>query len=780
MIPETVINHEAPGELMADILGRIHNDGPVRPEDLETLAYLKYYHPEMFTVHESKLTYLLGLFHKVGAPQDILSFAYSAFRDAIEEQANEVLTPVQASIRSGILAHKYYTFSTPTSAGKSYLFRSLIKNELHDIVIVVPSRALIAEYLITVRQLVHDEHSILVLQFIDDINKSTTSRRVFVVTPERGKELFGTPEKYDVSLFLFDEAQLSDEQWRGVSFDAFVRRADRAYPDAKKVFAHPFIENPEAQLAKHGFDGDAAAKAYSFGAVGKIYLALNEKAEKFTCFSPFVDGGHLKKNRCDFSGDAVGEIIARGGCLLVFVSKASIYDKSCIEKFRKYIQMCEQVTDPKAIAIIEHIERLIGASGQNSDLVRLMKHGIVLHHGSVPLPVRFQIELFTKSRFASICFSTSTLTHGVNMPFDVVWVDNFRFHGSDEDKALGLRNLIGRAGRTSMELDQFDYGFVIVRNMRRFTEQMLTSLELSTYSLIDQDPTDLPGDLSEEIEAIRQDTMSDEYSLPTTRLERLCSPKCSEYITSSLDSLFSDDTLIKGSDYRNLPANQRNMIKDTLKGIFSLSLNRELLPGEKTVLSTAITILLWHVQGKAFREVIALRHSYLTQKTEQRRLERALRNQEISVEDYQRAFNALEVPYSAIPHQLPNSNLKSVPQSSFSRVHVSELNFDRLVYDTYDYLDKVISFSLSDIFIAAYGEYYKRTQDDRAKAMVNYVRYGTNDETEIWLLRYGFSFEDIELILDHIITIDENGIVFAESIESLRDEPVMELIERYR
>jgi hypothetical protein len=589
MKPYDIINHEQSSALMMEVLERLHAEGPIRSEDFETLTYLKCFHSEMFSEYESKLTYLLGLFHKAGEPQDILSLAYSAFSDAIEEDASQVLTPVQASIRNGILEHKYFTFSTPTSAGKSYLFRSLINNETRDVVIVVPSRALIAEYLIAVRELVHDDTSVLVLQFIDDINKATTSRRVFVVTPERGKELFSTPEKYDVSLFLFDEAQLSEEKWRGVSFDAFVRRADRTYPEAKKVFAHPFIENPEAQLTKHGFNRDAAAKAYSHGAVGKIYLGWNQASEGFTCFLPFIEGAHLQRNRCDFPVDIVEEILANGGTLLAFVSKASIYDKSCVEKFRRYVDMCEPVIDPAALTIIDNIERLIGASGKSSDLVRLMRQGVVLHHGSVPLPVRYQIEYFTKRGFARICFSTSTLAQGVNMPFDVVWADNLRFHGSDENKALGLRNLIGRAGRTSVELDHFDHGFVIVENMRAFTERMSISLELSPSSLIDNDPAGLPDDLREEIDAIRNDTLSDEYNLPTTRIERLSSPQCHDHIATSLDLLFIDGILIKGSAYRELPDLHRNAIKDAFKGIFSLSLNRDLKTGEKTVLSTAVT-----------------------------------------------------------------------------------------------------------------------------------------------------------------------------------------------
>ena len=44
--------------------------------------------------------------------------------------------------------------------------------------------------------------------------------------------------------------------------------------------------------------------------------------------------------------------------------------------------------------------------------------------------------------------------------------------------------------------------------------------------------------------------------------------------------------------------------------------------------------------------------------------------------------------------------------------------------------------------------------------MSNYIKYGTNDNTEIWLMKYGFDFEDIEWIKQYVENIDENEIVF--------------------
>ena len=158
---------------------------------------------------------------------------------------------------------------------------------------------------------------------------------------------------------------------------------------------------------------------------------------------------------------------------------------------------------------------------------------------------------------------------------------------------------------------------------------------------------------------------------------------------------------------------------------------------------------------------------------------RDLRLGNISDDEYREAIDSLRIVYSAIPHQLPDLTLRGRLPSRFKHDHVSTLNYDLLVYDTYDYLDKVISFSLSDVFITAYAEYYKQYDDERAGAMVNYVRYGTNDKTEIWLLRYGFTFEDIELIIPHVMAVDENRIVFSDTILELNNEPVMALVERY-
>lgn len=779
MKPAEILEHPSPEHLMVEVMNRMHSDGPVKQEDLQILAYIKYFFPDIFKEKENKLMYLLGLFYKANEPEDLLSFSYTTFAISIIEETGQSFTPVQASLRSKILSNRYFSFSAPTSAGKSFLFRELIKNETGDIVIVVPSRALIAEYMLAVRDIVVDQKDILVLQFIEDVNKKNTTRRVFVVTPERAAEIFRLSDHFNPTLFLYDEAQISEERVRGTTFDAFVRRSDRIFPNAKKVFAHPFVENPEAQLKKHEFVDSADSVSYKQSVVGKIYLAYDKKNDVFQGFSPFVDQSHIKKNKIEFSNDVVKDVIESGGSLLAYVSKESIYDKSFEQDFQKYIALCKKVNDPKALAIIEEIEELIGAKDRKSEMIDLMRLGIVVHHGSVPLNVRFLIERFTNAGFARICFATSTLIQGVNMPFDIVWIENIRFTGTDEDKTLGLRNLIGRAGRITPVKGKFDFGFVVVKNVQKFVEKFNGTARLSEVSQLDRDQGDLPDDLKDFIDAVKSNDLNDEYNLPNSKAERLGSSETSNFIRVALDALFKDGRIMTGTEYRGLSSTVRSILKNSLAGIYESSLGRALLKGEKATLSAAITILLWQIQGKSFKELLGLRYSYLTNQKEQRKIRRQLREGEISQIEYLEKINNLNIEYSAIPFVLPNSSLNNTPPSRFSRGKIKDFNYDLMVYDTYDFLDKVISFSLTDVYVAAFDQFYRQTGDIRAYEMVNYFRFGTNDGVEIWLMRYGFSIEEAEVIKDFVSTINENEITFTNDIHNEMNKKVKDIVSRY-
>ena len=756
--------------VMREALSIIHENGPSDADLIEKLTYIKRYENEIFSKHEKKLIYLLGLFYKTSKPTSILEEVYSIFSDSIEQETGKSFTPVQASAYKNIQDKRYFSFSAPTSAGKSYLFRELIQDTEGDIIIVVPSRALISEYYFETVNLV--DKDVLVLQFIENINTDNVAKRIFIITPERGTELFKYSDIFDVKLILLDEAQLSEEPVRGMKFDSFVRRSDRVFPKARKVFAHPFINNPEAQLKKHGFHEQSASFNYNFHTVGKIFVSYQN--ENFQLFSP--NNSNATK---DISEDIAYNILNDNGTLLVYTAKNKIYDGRYLTEFGKYISLCSEIVNKDALRIIKQLKKFIGAGSTGSDkhslMLDMMKKGIVIHHGSMPLKARLLVEEFVRANHARICFATSTLNQGINMPFDVVWLDNFRYMDT-----LTLKNLIGRSGRTTQNIDSFDYGYVIVKseNITTFRSRYNDIVNIESSSLLDEQIENLDIDEIDLVEAIQSDHFDDELNLPDAQVERIKHGEVDSEIKYVLDNFLEDGKPLTVKSYYNMTPYKRNKIKTCFKKIYAQHLRREeLVTAESSTLSAAIPLMLWQIQGKSFSEIVSLRHAFLSKKDDRNVILKQLKNGEISDDRAQKELAKITIRFSQIPSSLPNIRHRQVPLYP-QDTPVSQLDFDTIVYDTYDYLDKVISLSMVDPICAAFEVYATKTKDSRAVTMRNYIRFGTNDDVEIWLLKYGFSFEDIEWLKKCVKRIDASKIIFNSRVKKL-SKLKLETIQRY-
>jgi replicative superfamily II helicase len=476
---------QTPAKDLCELLDILHREGPKDPVLLENLSYFKKFHPSIFVEFEEKIISALGLFYKVDTPNNLYSFLMQGFGKEHEKDHGALLTPVQASIRRAIDDKQYISISAPTSAGKSYSIRDFLAEGSGDAVVVVPSRALIAEYMNSMRRKFESNKNVMISSFVDLVYTSRILRRIFILTPERSKDLYKFKGKLNIETFFFDEAQISEEKGRGVIFDVSVRRAKKHFPNAKIIFAHPFIENPEAQFSKHQLSSEVSyGRSYTHGSVGK--LCIFKKQNKYYYFSPYIEKSHLKKNCVEFDQDFRDFALNGNHSILVYVSKNSIYKGSFKDGFEDYISTLTELTDKGALEIIENIRHIVGAdnSAHISFLVTLLKKGVVIHHGSIPLEVRFLIEDFIRNKYSSLCFATSTLAQGINMPFDIVWLENNRFDGNENERALAFKNLIGRAGRlTSAKV--FDYGYVYTSNAELFSARIQTPFTLNEQSILE-------------------------------------------------------------------------------------------------------------------------------------------------------------------------------------------------------------------------------------------------------------------------------------------------------
>ena len=327
-------------EIMSYARDNLYKNGPTDTIVLEILSYIKMFHPDYFKEYENDIVATMGLYFKNPVPESLEGLIFDLYNQHIQEKWGATYTPVQANILQQMQTKKCFSFSAPTSTGKSFVFRHIITSSTKDIAVVVPSRALINEYYDRVSELVNTK-KVNVLSFVDQINTKHANRNVFILTPERARELFKNKQWIDLEYILLDEAQLSDEEsTRGLYFDSIVRRALVAFPDAKLVFAHPFISNPGAQLKKNliDFDENAGAMQYQQKNVGQIFY-VHDGTDYFHLGT---NKEILGKTKLKATFDPIERILNDGGSVLIYVPKSHILNKSVYRKFSKYISMCSK------------------------------------------------------------------------------------------------------------------------------------------------------------------------------------------------------------------------------------------------------------------------------------------------------------------------------------------------------------------------------------------------------------------------------------------------------
>lgn len=768
-----IITGEDVDNIIQNTINELYEFGPTDNSIMETLSYLKLYQPEKFKEVEQDIIEIMGVFYKKPQFTSLKAKIFDLYNSDIYDKLGGNYTPLQADIIQKIRNNQIFSFSAPTSTGKSFTFRYLLTNAVNDVVVIVPSRALINEYYEKICNIISDK-SINVLTFIEKINIKKTTRSIFIVTPERCRDLFKKKNEFNIELFLFDEAQIGNEEsTRGIYFDSIVRRVSFAFPNSKIVFAHPFVNNPIAQLQKNNLIKESSeATKYDQRNVGQIYVShLNNNFYHFGINKEKMGMTKFLANK-----DIIADCINNNGAVLIYTTKASIYNKSVFTEFAQYIKLCEEIKNEKAIQIIEEIKKYIGATNRenndyNSLMIEMLYRGIVVHHGSMPLRVRQLLETFTNLNYCKLCFATSTLEQGINMPFDIVYINTFQ-----ESEPLAIKNLIGRAGR-STEMKKFDFGYVIVKhsNMTQLRNVLNGINELDTISNLDK-PV-LNDDYREFKKAIKDGTFSDEYNLTDKEVARLNEDELNHTIEEILSNIFIEQKLIT-DDKIHADTRTQPMIYSGFTKLYEHYLNRKIELAENDVLKTAVRIILWQINNRTFKTICNIRYAQATKKNEKSYLLKRIKLEKdpLVKQIYERTLHYLKADYFTGYNDLPNKTLKRY--SLFKDVSADMVDYDRVVYDTYDFLDKLIGFKLSDVFFAVFYQHYLRTNNLLSLKMSNYVKYGTDDETEIWLLKYGFSFEDIEWILKCIDKIDEQEIVFNSNISTL-SEFQLSLIERY-
>ena len=275
----------------------------------------------------------------------------------------------------------------------------------------------------------------------------------------------------------------------------------------------------------------------------------------------------------------------------------------------KSCNLTSKITDDSELAeIIKELRDFTGGEtiaykNCYSQMLDLLKRGIVIHHGSLPLKARMLVEKFTRKHFCRICFATSTLEQGINMPFDIVYIDRL-----ESSKHLAVKNLIGRAGRSSRRR-KIDYGIVIIASSKvsKFRDALKQPSSLNEQSQLDDD-----GELNEDDkdfkDAILNDTFSDQFNLTQNQIAKLSDTALNDIIKCVLDRLFNN---INEKGNVNLSKEDRKAVVEAFHRLYSNYLERPLQQGEKSILTTAFNIMIWRIQGRTFSTICHSRYALM-------------------------------------------------------------------------------------------------------------------------------------------------------------------------
>lgn len=271
----------------------------------------------------------------------------------------------------------------------------------------------------------------------------------------------------------------------------------------------------------------------------------------------------------------------------------------------------------------------------------------------------------------------------------------------------------------------------------------ISQLDITTY---------VNDDYKEYKESIKNGTFFEEYNLTNGELERIESEKCGKYIDELLEAMFDENNIITfSSELDNIVYVHIIVL---FKKIYELYLNRQMVKCEKGIFDTAIKIMLWKIKGKTFSNIVSFRYAYATKSTKRKEILKEMGK------DFD--FSWMNANYLVQFGNIPNKKVYSCNLNE--NKSVLDVDYDRIMVDTYDYLDKLLGFRLGDMLYAAFYKFFEKTGDERALKLSKYIKYGTIDEKGIWLLRYGFEFEDFSWLYSKVESINEYGIKLANEI----------------
>lgn len=362
----------------------------------------------------------------------------------------KIFTDAQYRLFEAIKDSNHFSFSGPTSFGKSFImdaFINYIIDERHgvdNIIVLVPTRALINQVSKRLKvEIKHENYRVMTHPIVPAMYRRDNAKYVFVFTPERMIAYLSEKNNPLISYLFIDEAQkiIAKKDSRAPLYYQAVSMAERK--SIKLFFASPNIPNSDIFLKLFDKSTDECMVIKEAPvSQNRFFIDFVERKEKM-----FTESGK------DDVFESFGNYNNLNELLLYIGSekKNIIYCNSVEDTINfalSFSKVLEEKIDPRIDEVIKLIQEYLH---KDYYLIDCLKKGIAFHFGKLPQRIREKIEGLYEQKAIDYMFCTSTLLEGVNLPAQNIFILN---------NTIGLRkftdvdfwNLAGRAGRLSKEL----------------------------------------------------------------------------------------------------------------------------------------------------------------------------------------------------------------------------------------------------------------------------------------------------------------------------------------
>lgn len=462
----------------ADLLSKsvgTHNSDKHKIWAQEIVALLHYIYPE-----DARVTYYMGSVlsntsNYRGMSMITPDFKETTLFDRLYSEFNmDYLTipadpeyrffPSQKAVYDNF-DRQYFSYSAPTSMGKSFMMRMFIKKQVmdgkkHNYAIIVPTKALINEVSSKIIQDLKgmlQEYDYRVVTSSGDIALTTPHNYIFVLTPERLLYLLISDKDLRLDYLFIDEAhKISSKDKRSAFYYKVVDMLSWRKPSPHIIFASPKIPNPEVFLelipnAEIAID-DRLASSYAPVSQMKYMVDFVERQARY--YNPITKSfTFLTKLKEKATLQTVVSYVGADAQNIVYCSSTN----NAVQFARDYAELNKPCDIPELNALARDIRNEVHTEYYLADLV---EKGIAYHIGYLPADIRMRLEDYYRRGLIKIIFCTSTLIEGVNLPADNLFITSYK-SGLSTFSEVDFKNLMGRVGRIEYNL----YGNVFIMRL---------------------------------------------------------------------------------------------------------------------------------------------------------------------------------------------------------------------------------------------------------------------------------------------------------------------------